>query len=176
MRCGQGCWSMHQESPSGKNSNRPLFLMSNICQPCVICSLVFKNWHGFCRARICRFIFSETRNIPPPPPLRYGAGRVIVGGGDCLVPVWGPEHLQAVTIAPVGRVGGSPAGVMGRGSALCGQRFVCGGGWGRKSFVSDGAVWTGGMGPCAAPMATAPKAQPRHNSRSCSPLRPWRSR
>ena len=67
MRCEQGCWSMHQESPPGKNSNRPLFLMSNICQPCVICSLIFKNWHGFCPARICRFVFSETRNTPRYP-------------------------------------------------------------------------------------------------------------
>ena len=38
---------MHQESPPGSNSTRPLFLMSNCCQPCVICSLSFKKWHGF---------------------------------------------------------------------------------------------------------------------------------
>ena len=28
--------------------------MSNFCQPCIICSLIFKKWHGFCRTRICR--------------------------------------------------------------------------------------------------------------------------
>ena len=29
----QECWLMHQESPPGNSSNRPLFLMSNFCQP-----------------------------------------------------------------------------------------------------------------------------------------------
>ena len=33
----------------------------------IICSLVFKKWHRFCRARICRFIFPPARNPPPPP-------------------------------------------------------------------------------------------------------------
>ena len=42
--------------------------MSNLCQPCVIGSLFFKNWHGFCCARIRGFRCSYTRNPPPPPP------------------------------------------------------------------------------------------------------------
>ena len=53
---------------AGNNSKRPLFLMSNYWEPYVICSLIFKKWHRFCRARICRFIFSPARNTPPPPP------------------------------------------------------------------------------------------------------------
>ena len=53
---------------AGNNSKRPLFLMSNYWDPYIICSLIFKKWHRFCRARICRFIFSPTRNTPPPPP------------------------------------------------------------------------------------------------------------
>ena len=51
---------------AGNNSKRPLFLMSNYWEPYAICSLIFKKWHRFCRARICRFIFSPTRNMPPP--------------------------------------------------------------------------------------------------------------
>ena len=69
---------------AGNNSKRPLFLMSNYWEPYIICSLTFKKWHRFCRARIYRFIFSPTRNIPPPqylagalyaplPPLREQA-------------------------------------------------------------------------------------------------------
>ena len=57
---------MHQESLPGNNSRRPLFFMSNVCQPCVMCSLILNNWHGCCRARNCRFGFSQTRNPPPP--------------------------------------------------------------------------------------------------------------
>ena len=41
-----------------------MFLMSNLCQLCVFCSLTFKIWHRFCRARSYRFRFSSTRNIP----------------------------------------------------------------------------------------------------------------
>ena len=65
MGCRQERWWMHQESPAGSNSNRPLVLVSNICQPCVICSLVVKKWHGFCHARICRFSDSPRHGIPP---------------------------------------------------------------------------------------------------------------
>ena len=61
MGCRHKCWSMHQESPPRHNSNRPLFLTSNFCQPRMICSPFFEKWHGFCRARICGF-------APPPPP------------------------------------------------------------------------------------------------------------
>ena len=39
--------------------------MSNFWESCIICSLIFKKWHRFCRARICRFIFSPARNISP---------------------------------------------------------------------------------------------------------------
>ena len=46
---------------------RPLFLINKYWEPYIICSLIFKKWHRFCRARICRFIFSPARNIPPPP-------------------------------------------------------------------------------------------------------------
>ena len=53
---------------AGNKSRRPLFLMSNYWEPYIICSLIFKKWHRLCRARICRFIFSPARNIPPPPP------------------------------------------------------------------------------------------------------------
>ena len=42
---------MHQESPPGSNSNRPLFLMDNFCQPHVLCSLILKKWHGFVAPR-----------------------------------------------------------------------------------------------------------------------------
>ena len=52
---------------AGNNSKRPLFLMSNYWEPHIICSLIFKKWHRFCRARICGFIFSPARNPPPPP-------------------------------------------------------------------------------------------------------------
>ena len=51
---------------AGNNSKRPLFLMSNYWEPYIICSLIFKKGHRFCRARICRFIFSPTQNPPPP--------------------------------------------------------------------------------------------------------------
>ena len=72
----------HGEPESrGNNSKRPLFLMSHYFEPCIICSLIFKKWPRFCRARICRFIFSPARNIPPsgsggasvlpPPPRRF---------------------------------------------------------------------------------------------------------
>ena len=52
---------------AGNNSKHPLFLMSNCWEPYIICSLILKKWHRFCRARICRFIFSPARNPPPPP-------------------------------------------------------------------------------------------------------------
>ena len=56
----------------GRRCKRPLFLMNN-WEPYIICSLIFKKWHRFCRARICRFIFSPARNTPPPP----GMGDVV---------------------------------------------------------------------------------------------------
>ena len=37
--------------------------------PHIISSLIFKKWHGFCRARICRFIFPPPHGISPPPPV-----------------------------------------------------------------------------------------------------------
>ena len=49
---------------AGNSSKRPLFLMSNYWEPYIICSLIYKKWHRFCRARICRFIFSPARNTP----------------------------------------------------------------------------------------------------------------
>ena len=49
-----------------RHCKRPLFLMSNCWEPYIICSLIFKKWHRFCRARICRFIFSPAPNPPPP--------------------------------------------------------------------------------------------------------------
>ena len=52
--------------PPGNNSNRPLFLMSNFCQPRVICLLIFQKWHGFCCPRISRLRIIYTRNILPP--------------------------------------------------------------------------------------------------------------
>ena len=39
----------------------------HFCHPGVICPLIIKKWHGFCRARIGRFGFSCTQNIPSPP-------------------------------------------------------------------------------------------------------------
>ena len=53
---------------AGSNSKRPLFLMSTYWEPDIIFSLIFQRWHRFCRARICRVIFSPTRSIPPSPP------------------------------------------------------------------------------------------------------------
>ena len=55
---------------AGNNSKRPLFLMSNYWEPYIICSLSVKKWHRFCRARICRFIFSPARK-PPSAPVPY---------------------------------------------------------------------------------------------------------
>ena len=64
--CRQACWLMHQESPSGNSSNRPLFLMSNCCQPCVICPLIFTKGTGFV---VPEFVDSDfPRPEPPPPP------------------------------------------------------------------------------------------------------------
>ena len=60
---------------AGNNGKRPLFLMSNYWVPHIICSLIFKKWRRFCRARICRFIFSPTRNPPPPPGTGAGIAR-----------------------------------------------------------------------------------------------------
>ena len=37
---------------AGNNSKRPLFLTSNYWEPYIICSLIFKKWHGFCCAKI----------------------------------------------------------------------------------------------------------------------------
>ena len=51
---------------AGSNGKHPLFLKSKYWEACIICSLIFKKWHGFCRARICRFIFPPARNIPTP--------------------------------------------------------------------------------------------------------------
>ena len=59
---------------AGNNSKHPLFLMSNCWEPYIICSLILKKWHRFCRARICRFIFSPARNPPPPPGYPKRAG------------------------------------------------------------------------------------------------------
>ena len=53
---------------AGNNGMRPLFFMSNYWEPHIICSLIFKKWHRFCRARIYRFIFSPARNTPPSIP------------------------------------------------------------------------------------------------------------
>ena len=52
---------------AGNRSKRPLFLTSNCWEPYTICSLIFKKWHRFCCARICRFICFPVRNPPPPP-------------------------------------------------------------------------------------------------------------
>ena len=68
MGCRQERCSMHRESPPENNSNRPLFLTSNFCQPCAICSLIFKKWHGFCHVRIGRFGFSYTRHTHASAP------------------------------------------------------------------------------------------------------------
>ena len=59
---------------AGNNSKHPLFLMISYWEPYIICSLIFKRWHRFRRARICRFIFAPTRNIPPPPGIRPDNG------------------------------------------------------------------------------------------------------
>ena len=57
---------------AGNNSKRPLFLMSNYWEPHIICSLIFEKWHRFCRARICRFIVSPTRNTVPEMGMLVG--------------------------------------------------------------------------------------------------------
>ena len=61
---------------------RPLFLMSNYWEPDITCSLIFKKWHIFCRATICRFIFPPARN-PPPHPVK-GVVLVVAGGGGAF--------------------------------------------------------------------------------------------
>ena len=66
---------MHQESPPGNDSNRPLFLMDNFCQPRVLCSLIFKKWRGFCCVRIGRFGFPWTQNVLLPPVPTHSPGR-----------------------------------------------------------------------------------------------------
>ena len=53
---------------AGDNSKRPLCLMGNYWAPYMICSLIFQKWRRFCRARICRVIFSPARIIPHPLP------------------------------------------------------------------------------------------------------------
>ena len=61
----------------GNNSKRALFLLSDDWESYIICSLIFKKWHRFCCARICRFIFSPARNIPPfgrSPKASQGSG------------------------------------------------------------------------------------------------------
>ena len=73
MGCRPECWLMHQESPPGNISSRPLFLMRKFCQLCVICSLIFKEWYGSCRARTSGLGFSRTQNISPFPPPRYSS-------------------------------------------------------------------------------------------------------
>ena len=79
---------------AGNNSKRPLFLMSNNWEPFIICSLIFKKWHRFCRARICRFIFSPIRNPPPPPP------RVVPCGSksDCRCSASPPRAHRSVPV------------------------------------------------------------------------------
>ena len=88
---------MHQESPPGNDSNRPLTLMSICCQPCVMDSLIFMKWHGFCRASICRFGFSWTRNISGAYPIHC---RVLSNsqGGAHGIPGEGSTRLHDVQL------------------------------------------------------------------------------
>ena len=48
-------------------------------------SLIFKKWHRFCRARICRFMFSPARGTPRPPGYRALAGMCLRGGCSTAV-------------------------------------------------------------------------------------------
>ena len=121
--CRQACWLMHQESPPGNNSNRPLFLMSNFGQPCVgtyrlpvgtyrlgigtyhLTTSIYRLAQDTCRLAIGTYrvaIFgTQTFGSQTPPPPTWG-GRTPRGGGGLLICVseWNagprpsPSHLQ----------------------------------------------------------------------------------
>ena len=64
--CAKALGTRQAHKRPEENSKCPLFLTSTYWGPYLICSLIFKKWHRFCRARICRFIFSAAQNIPSP--------------------------------------------------------------------------------------------------------------
>ena len=84
--------TIENQSPLRNNRQRPLFLMSNHLEPYIICSLIFKKWHGFCRARICRFIFPPAQNIPP-----FGSPRARYARGACVGVPPRPPHETSGT-------------------------------------------------------------------------------
>ena len=135
-------------SPLRNNSKRPLFLVSNYCEPYIICSLISKKLHRFCCARICRFIFSRARNIPPLPSmeeyasvfsyltwhcsfcLRKGAGGRVEGPHHALVAGSWPWDGRGL----IGALGGGQADP----GSLGNVRWLC---WCGDLKATSGAVW-----------------------------------
>ena len=129
-----------------RHCKRPMFLTSNYWEPYMICSLIFKKWHRFCRARICRFISPPppARNIPPPPS---GLGAKCSGGI-----VFTGSSIQG---APCFRGNGVQWAYLCRGRRLHGAQFPGGrvSRW-RHMFRGhsvQGGCGSGGGGLCRVP-------------------------
>ena len=95
MGCRHECWSMHQESPSGNNSNRPLFLMSNFCQPRIMCSLIFRICRGFVAPEFVHSDFPR-HGIPPPPPGTSPVDGVYPKNCNCCIKLY-PKLQKCVS-------------------------------------------------------------------------------